>query len=115
MGAWLKINGEGIYNSKPLAPYSTGNIFLTQSKDGKDKFVFFLGENKAGKDLLLPSRIEIPGLVPAKNSKVSLLGVPGKKGELKWQQEGKKMIILIPQTLQSSPAGQYAAAFRIRS
>ncbi|MHA4811123.1 family 20 glycosylhydrolase [Flavitalea flava] len=115
MGAWLKINGEGIYNSKPLAPYSSGNVYLTQSKDGKDQYAFYLGESREGKDLILPSRIEIPGLVPAKNSKVSLLGLAGKKGELKWQQEGKKMIILIPPALQSSPAGQYAVTIRIRS
>ena len=32
IGEWMKINGEGIYASRPVAPYSAGNIYFTRSK-----------------------------------------------------------------------------------
>jgi hexosaminidase len=104
IGAWMKINGEGIYNSKPRRPYASGdNIFLTQSKDGAATYAFYTG-------VTLPAGISIDGLtVPAK-SKVSLLG---NKGNLKWRQEGKKLTILIPPALQNKVVGQHALTFKI--
>ncbi|HVW62970.1 MAG TPA: family 20 glycosylhydrolase, partial [Puia sp.] len=99
IGAWMKINGEGIYNSKPHRPYASGDkIFLTQSKDGAGIYAFYM-------DVTLPSAISIDGLtVPAK-SKVTLLG---NKGSLKWRQEGKKLVILVPASLQNKVIGQHA-------
>jgi len=32
MGAWMKINSEGIYGSIAIAPYQSGNLFYTKSK-----------------------------------------------------------------------------------
>ena len=34
MGAWLKVNGEAIYGSRPAAPYIDGRLRLTRGKDG---------------------------------------------------------------------------------
>jgi hexosaminidase len=116
MGPWLKTNGEGIYNSKPLPPYSSGNAFLTQSKDGKERFVFYLGEQNGElrggqKEIILPPQITIEGLVIPKDSRIGLL--PATRGTLKWKQDGKRLIIDIPKSLQNKPAGQYAIAFKI--
>jgi alpha-L-fucosidase len=104
IGAWMKINGEGIYNSKPHRPYASGDkIFLTQSKDGAGIYAFYM-------DVTLPPAISIDGLtVPAK-SKVTLLG---NKGSLKWRQEGKKLVILVPASLQNKVIGQHALTFKI--
>jgi hypothetical protein len=100
----MKVNGEGIYNSKPRRPYASGNnVFLTQSKDGAATYAFYM-------DVSLPAEVSIDGLnVPVK-SKVTLLG---HKGLLKWRQEGKKLIILIPAALQDQVTGQHAVAFKI--
>ena len=38
MGKWLKKNGYAIYGTRPLYPYSEGNIRYTQSKDGRHKY-----------------------------------------------------------------------------
>ncbi|HEY4112058.1 family 20 glycosylhydrolase [Puia sp.] len=107
IGEWMKINGEGIYNSRPLRPWSSGNVYLTQSKDGATQYAFYLGEDK---DVTLPAEITIDRLTPSKKSHVSLLGV---KGTLKWKQEGRKMVIIIPPSLQHKIIGQHAVLFRI--
>ena len=109
MGAWLKINGEGIYNSKPEKPYSSGNVYLTQSKDGATVYAFYLGDQK---DIILPAEVTIDKLNPAKNSRISLLGY---KANLKWKQEGKQLVISIPASLQNKTIGQHAVVFRINS
>jgi hexosaminidase len=107
MGAWLKINGEGIYNSKPVRPYSSGNAYFTQSKDGKAIYAFYLGENK---DVQLSSTVVINGLKPAKNSRISILGT---KGNLKWTLEGRQLTIRIPASLQNKVIAQHAIVFKI--
>ncbi len=38
IGRWLDKNGYAIYGTRPLAPYSAGNIRYTQSKDGKQQY-----------------------------------------------------------------------------
>jgi N-acetyl-beta-hexosaminidase/alpha-L-fucosidase len=108
MGAWLKINGEGIYNSKPIRPYSSGNIYLTQSKDGATLYAFYLGDQQ---DIVLPALVTIDKLDPAKKSTISLLGY---EGNLKWKEEGKQLAITIPAKLQNRTIGQHAVVFRIR-
>ncbi|MES1159574.1 MAG: alpha-L-fucosidase [Bacteroidota bacterium] len=107
MGAWLKVNGEGIYNSKPVRPYSSGNVFLTQSKDGAAIYAFYLSE---GKDVVLPAEVAIEGFKFNPKSKISLLGFTDK---LKARQEGKKLIVTIPAGLQNKPIGVHAVTFKI--
>jgi N-acetyl-beta-hexosaminidase/alpha-L-fucosidase len=107
MGAWLKINGEGIYNSRTIRPWSSGNVYLTQSKDSLHVYAFYLAE---GKEVTLPPEIAIERFIPAKKSHVGILGI---KGDLKWRQEGRKMVITIPTALQTKAIGLYAITFRI--
>jgi N-acetyl-beta-hexosaminidase/alpha-L-fucosidase len=107
MGAWLKINGEGIYNSKPLRPHSSRNVYLTQSKDEATFYAFYLGEQPA---IVLPAQVTIDNLHTAAKSRISLLGY---KGDLKWKEEGKQLIITIPTNLQGRTVGQYAVVFKI--
>ena len=47
-GNWMDINAEGIYNSKPLAPYKENNICMTQQGDGATYF-FYLAEEGESK------------------------------------------------------------------
>ncbi len=107
MGAWLKTNGEGIYNSRPVRPYSSGAVYLTQSKDSANVYAFFL---PVAKDVVLPQEITIDRYTPAPKSRVTLLGV---EGSLKWRQTGKKMVILVPPALQGKVIGEHAVAFKI--
>jgi alpha-L-fucosidase len=124
IGAWLAVNGEGIYGSHPVRPYSSGgspisgasgtasNIYLTQSKDSLNIYAFYLGENQdpAHPGIMLPAELTIDRFTPAAGSKVTILGI---KAKLKWREEGKKMLILIPTALQNKIAGQHAVTFKI--
>jgi len=107
VGAWMKINGEGIYYSKPIVPYSSDNIFFTQSKDGKNIYAFYLS---AKEDVTLPYRIKINQVAATKKTKIVLLG---SKEKLKWKQEGKDIIITIPSSIQNKASGKYAGVFKI--
>ena len=109
MGAWLKVNGEGIYNSKPVRPWSSGNVYLTQSKDGASVYAFYL---RTSKEVTLPAEVTIEGYKSSPKSKVSLLGF---KGNLKVRQEGRKMIISIPAKWQNKVIAEHAVVFKIQA
>lgn len=42
LGAWLRKNGQGVYATRPMAPYSKGSWRFTGSKDGKTTYAFRL-------------------------------------------------------------------------
>jgi len=107
IGAWIRVNGEGIYNSRPIFPWSSGNVYLTQTKDSSAIYAFFLGDNEE-KDIALPPEITIERFTAKPNSKVTILG---HDAVLKWRQEGRKMVIEVPPAVRN---GEYAIALRIK-
>ncbi|HXB43768.1 MAG TPA: alpha-L-fucosidase [Puia sp.] len=107
IGGWMKINGEGIYNSKPISPYSSDNIFFTQSKDGKVIYAFYLSDKA---DAVLPAEIKIAQLSLNNKSKIQILGFTE---NIKWEQGGDHVIIRVPSKLQSKVDGKYAVVFKI--
>jgi len=107
IGKWIKINGEGIYSSKSVAPYSDGNIFFTQSADGSKEYAFVLaGDN----GLVLPSVIT---LKTGNNKKVQHIMLLGSTQKLKWQQDGGSINVTVPASLQNGGGLEYAATFKI--
>jgi alpha-L-fucosidase len=107
IGEWMKINQEGIYNSKPVAPYSVQNIFFTQSDNEQSIFAFVLYPDHAA---VLPATIRITGIGLGKKSSVRLLGC---SKSLKWRMENDVLVILIPTFLQKSFPCKFAAVFKI--
>jgi alpha-L-fucosidase len=107
IGAWMTINGEGIYGSRPIRPYVSGNVYLTQSKDSLQVYAYYESE---GADVILPATVTIDRFTPRPGSKISILGV---KGKVKWHEEGKKMVIDIPRALQGKVVGQHAVVFKL--
>lgn len=107
IGEWMKINGEGIYNSKPVAPYSSDDVFFTQSKDGSTLYAFYLGNKN---EIELPAEIKIRQLTINKKSRIQLLGF---KEKLKWSMNGSDALIKIPSALQNKKLGNHALVFKI--
>ncbi len=107
IGAWMSINGEGIYGSRPIRPYVSGNVYLTQSKDSSQVYAYYESE---GTDVILPATVTIDRFTPRPGSKISILGV---KGKVKWHEEGKKMVIDIPPALQGKVVGKHAVVFKL--
>lgn len=107
IGKWININGEGIYNSKPIAPYSTDNIYYTQSKDGKSIYAFYLSEKDA---VALPGQVTLKNVEASKGGKISLLGTTAK---LKWKIENGNTVITVPSSVAGKVTSQHVAAFKI--
>lgn len=108
IGNWIKINGEGIYNSTSVAPYSEGNIYYTKSKDAHIIYAFALSDKDK---VILPQSVvfhltDIKGI-----KKVGLLGINKK---LKWHAEGNMLTVRIPVELQNKNGLSQAAAFKIQ-
>lgn len=107
IGAWMKINGEAIHGSKPLAPYESGNIHFTQSEDEKTQYIFYLTEDE---NVQLPAEVTLKNFPVAKGSTITLLGTGAK---LKWKDENGNASIVIPTLVQTKWKGKYAAVFKV--
>jgi alpha-L-fucosidase len=101
IGAWLKMNGDAIYGTRPWRQTSEGNVRYT----GKGDSVYAIAEAWPGRELALATP------QPASGATVILLG---SNQPLKWHESGGKMLIEIPEG--SEPQADSAAdayAFRL--
>ena len=59
IGKWMKTNGECIYNTKPLEPFTEGKLCFTQKNDGSRCYLIYLcDENSAlPESILLPEQL----------------------------------------------------------
>jgi alpha-L-fucosidase len=106
IGAWMKVNGDAIYATRPVAPYKEKNICFTQNKDKRVNAIYLAGKEESN----LPTFVKIKGFSPAKKAVIQLLGV---KKSLKWKIVNGETVITIPASLQKSPPCQYAWTFTI--
>lgn len=104
IGAWMKLNGEAIYNTRSTGIYQDGKTFFTQSKDGKKMFALVLLSDKTP----APSTVEWTGNIPVKKSVITLLQT-GQK--LKWSLNDGKVNVVLPKNLKPSPI---ALSFTVR-
>jgi alpha-L-fucosidase len=108
IGDWIKVNGEGIYGSTSIAPYSEGNVFYTKSKNSNTIYAFNLSDNE---------KVKLPGTVTLhlkdikKIKKVSLLGVDKK---IKFSETADALNITIPTDLQENNKLTQTATFKIQ-
>jgi alpha-L-fucosidase len=107
IGKWIKINGEGIYSSKAIAPYSSDNIFFTQSVGGNKEYAFVLTK---GNEVTLP---QVVGIKTGNARKVKGITLLGTNQKLKWSQKEDVVSVTIPKSLQSGSGLLYAAVFKM--
>ena len=85
-GAWLDVNGEAIYGTRPWTDYREGeSVRFTRSKDGKILYI----HSMVWPGSELRSRLA----KPLKGSKLYMLGV---EESLDWKIRGGELIISIP-------------------
>lgn len=104
IGSWLKINGDAIYATRPVAPYKEKNICFTQRKDGSVNAIYLANKE----EVAMPAVVRIKGMKPAAKASIKLLGY---EKSLKWKYENGETIISVPSSLQKSPPCNYAWTF----
>lgn len=73
IGDWLKLNGEAIYDTRPVAPYELGTCFFTCKADGT-RYAIILSEEDGQP---MPPSVAIPASLASGNSRISLIGGDG--------------------------------------
>jgi len=112
LGAWLDVNGEGIYGTRPWkraeGETTDGLRVRFTQKDGA-VYAFVLGEPKGRtvtiRDLRLKSGAEVTVL---EGAGMTLRG-SGQEASATWRQEGADVVITLPEGL----AGKYAYGLKI--
>ncbi len=106
IGDWMKINGEAIYNTRPIAPYKEGKVCYTTLRDGTVYAIYLADENETTP----PAKIWLTRLAPDKDAKLSLLGVDV---PLTWERIGNGVLITIPEEARKKIQGKYAWTVKI--
>jgi len=103
MGAWLQVNGDAIYGTRPRKVFREGtNVWFTSTKDGR--YVYAISIGWPGESLSLNS------VRPVKDSAITMLGVDQ---PLAWRQDGVTLTITIPRSVAEHKPCQQAYAFKI--
>ena len=105
IGEWMKVNGEAIYGTRPLAPYKEGRVALTRRGSAVHAIFMFEKDMEAP-----PAKIALSALRPRAGSKVRLLG---SAAEIPWRAEGEKgMALEVPPSVIQAPPCRHALVFR---
>jgi alpha-L-fucosidase len=106
IGAWMKMNGEAICKTRPVAPYKEGRTCFTSLADGTIYAIYLADEDETAP----PATLQLYSHRPKPGSKVELLGF---KGELRWEPSNKGVLIRIPQSAIKNPPGRHAWVFKL--
>ncbi|MDR1813331.1 MAG: alpha-L-fucosidase [Tannerella sp.] len=120
VGDWLRVNGQGIYETRFRDVWKSGDYYFTRSKDNKKVYAFTenIPDEVNGVDGSNLNKVQnlvkvkdqnfvkvtIPSVTPLKGSKVYMFG---HKKPLKWQPEGDGVTVEIPSVMPS----KYAIGF----
>jgi len=104
--SWIKINGEGIYNSKVLPPFKERNICMTQQDNGNAYFFYLANQDEN----TMPTEIIIKSHQPTKKAKVYLLGYAK---PLKWKKLNEGFKVLIPEAIRNNPKSKYVWTIKV--
>jgi alpha-L-fucosidase len=100
------VNGEAIYETRPVAPYREGKLRLTRGRDGAVYAIYLADDTETE----LPRYLSMTGLQPADGATVSLLGADGTLG---WEPAGSGFVAEVPERLRATPPCEYAWVFKI--
>jgi alpha-L-fucosidase len=106
IGAWLKVNGDAIYGSRPAAPCMDGRLRITRGKDGSAYFVYLADE----KDPRMPAEIRVSSGTPAEGARVTMLG---SSSSLSWRADGGGFVVTLPESLRDRAPARHAWTIKV--
>jgi len=89
IGKWLKVNGEGIYSTRPFTFPSQGTVSFTRTKD--NRYIYAILKEWPGKVL------NLKGIKADKESKIEMLGYGN---TLEWVNTEDGVSVKFPENLQ---------------
>lgn len=92
IAAWMDVNGSAVFGTRSIAPYHEGQVYFTQSKDGKTVNVFHISESS---DYKAPSTISFTLPEQYRPKKLNVLGTSSK---IQWKQSGNTVEVMIPKS-----------------
>jgi alpha-L-fucosidase len=109
IGAWMKINGEAIYGTRPIPPYGEAKIRYTSRPARPDGTVYaiYLADPD---EPAPPAKIMLYSLSPRKGSAVALLGCGD---PVRWEKVGKGTLLYLPESALKNPPCRHAWAFKL--
>ncbi|MBL8991948.1 MAG: alpha-L-fucosidase, partial [Spirochaetia bacterium] len=87
IGRWLKVNGDAIYETNPLAPYAEENIFYTEKRRVRYAIVFADTKTFAG--------LRLKTIRPESGDEIHMLGV----GRLSWREDKGGALVSLPENI----------------
>lgn len=106
VGNWLTVNGEAIYDTRPLFPYREGKMCYTQGMTGSVYVIYLADDNEKGP----PAKIWISTIKVPQNASVTM---PGSSTLLKWELIGNGMLVDIPESLRAKPPCENAWVVKV--
>jgi alpha-L-fucosidase len=105
IGAWMKINGQAIYGTRPIPPYGETKIRYTSRPDGSVYAIYLADPDEPAP----PAKIMLYSLSPRKGSAVALLGCGD---PVRWEKVGQGTLLYLPESALKNPPCRHAWAFK---
>jgi alpha-L-fucosidase len=106
IGDWMKINAEAIYKTRPIAPYKEAKTCFTSLEDGTIFAIYLADED----EIRPPATIQLYSQAPGPGTKIRMLGIPE---AVRWEKDGKGILIHVPEPALKNPPCRHAWVFRI--
>jgi len=103
IGAWMKVSGDALYGTRPIAPYKIGNVCLTKKAD-RIYAIVLASEGQAEP----PAEIEISAI-----QKVQTVRMLGSDTPVTWSITEKGLILHVPEKIRTSLPCRHAWSFEL--
>jgi len=105
LGAWMRVNSEAIYNTRPIAPFMAGQMRFTQAKDGTTYAIYLSREGEQA----LPRDITVADFVPTPGATITLIGT---NRTFQWERTGSGFVMHMPPGIAVTPSDAWV--FKIK-
>lgn len=107
IGAWLRVNGEAIYGTRPIAPYVEGKLRFTRSRETGAVYAIWLADEG---EIAPPAVLQLDRIVPAPGATVTLVET-GQK--LEWEAVSTGAVVRIPRRAAARVGASFAWTVKI--